>query len=177
MKLIHALLAVLVSLLLIILLAAVMPEVQDATGVPHPDHYNHETNKGMSVSKANINQVPHTRWLGYLFGLGVIGLFASFIFIGSRKKGRLTGISKWLTIGFGVYILAYTGMCVTHWNYTNTGEANFFIWMPTTTAWMIYGVWFVPLIITVAYVIGFERWIISPEEEADLHSFLQQHNQ
>jgi hypothetical protein len=163
MKSIHILLFSLVCLLVLTAMAAFWAPIPDATGVPHPEF------KGMMISTANIDEAPHTRWMGYLFGLAVIGVFGSFLFLGNRKKGQLTPMKKWLWIGLGLYTMVYTCMVVSHWNYVANDGGPFILSMPAPTAWMIIGVWFVPIIITLTYIIKFEDWIISDDEIKEFH--------
>jgi len=144
-------------------MAAVWSPIPNATGAPHPEF------NGMMISVANIDEAPHTRWLGYFFGLAIIGVFGSFLFLGNRKKEKLTPIKKWLWIGLILYTLVYTGMVLSHWSYVANDGGPFFMSMPAPTAWMIFGVWFVPIIITLTYIIKFEDWIISDKEIKDFH--------
>lgn len=170
MKIIHIMLAALIGLLVIIMLAAIMPEVQGATGGLHPTH------KGMFISPANVDQQTHTRWLGYLWGAGIIALFGALLFMGNRKKGKITIIGKWIAIGIGTYFIAYSMMVFSNWSYGTDMSTDFFGFLPKPTAWMIYVMWFVPVIITASYVLLFEKAIISPEEEAEFHEFLKNNN-
>ncbi len=166
MKLFYILFFVLIFLLSIILIAAVSPEVIGATGAPHPEF------EGMLISPANIDQEPHTKWLGYLFGFGVITLFGVMLFIGNRKKEKITSIGKWIGLGLIVYLIVYTGLVVSHWSYVKNDGGDFFMFMPIPTAWMIFGAWFVPLIITLAYTLKFEEAVISDQEIKEFHDFL-----
>lgn len=166
MKYIYILLVVLIALLALVLLAAVTPQVENATGVLHPEF------PGMFISPANIDQAVHTRWIGYLFGLGIIFLFGIMLFIGNRKKGKLTSIGPWLYVGLLVYMLAYSMMVFSHWDYTLNHDSSFFLSMPKPTAWMIYVVWFVPLVITIAFIVKFESAIISDEEIDEFQDYL-----
>jgi len=154
-------------LLAIVLGAAIAPEVTGATGVPHPEI------KGMLVSPVNIDQSTPTRWLGYFFGVGVIALFGTMLLIGNRKKQEVTSIGKWLILGIGAYFVLYTCMVVSHWSYSDHDGGSFILSMPQPTAWMIFGVWFIPLIITIAYVVYFDRAIISDKEIEEFHTYLE----
>lgn len=167
MKYIYLLLGSLLVLIGVVLLAQIWSPVDFAFGYPHPEY------KGMMISKANIDQQPHTRWLGILFGAGIIALFGSFMLIGNRKKGKLTGLGKYVIIGIGAYFLAYTGLVVSHWSYVANDGGAFFASMPIPTAWMIFGVWFVPLIITVSYILNFEKEIISENDIKEFQDFLE----
>ncbi len=168
MKLFYLLFATLISLLVIVLFAGITPEVANSTGVPHPEF------KGMLIGPNNIDQAVHTRWLGYFYGLGIIFLFGVFLLIGNRKKGKLTSIGKWILIGIGAYLLFYTMMVLSHWSYSDNDGGDFILMMPAPTAWMIYGVWFVPLIITAAFVFKFEEAIISDEEIASFEAYVKE---
>ena len=170
MKPFYLLFFVLLSLLLIIALAAVFPEVVGATGADHPEFI------GMKISPANIDQQTSTRWLGYLFGIGIICLFGVMLFIGSLKKGVMTSIGIPLLVGIVVYLVVFSLMVFSHWSYAKHGGGDFSLFMPKPTAWMIYGVWFVPLIITIAYVLKFEEAIISDQEIEDFHAFIKEQN-
>lgn len=167
MKPYYFLFGILVFLLGIILCAGLVPEVVGATGVDHPQF------KGMKVSPSNIDQQPSTRYLGYLFGLGIISLFGTMLFIGNRKKGQMTSISKPLIIGILIYIVVFSSMVFSHWSYSDNNGSDFILSMPKPTAWMILGVWFVPLIITITYILKFEEAIISDEEIAEFNEYVK----
>ena len=171
MKYFISLFAILVSLLGIILLLYVTPVVGGATGSPHPSF------AGMFISETNIDHSPHTRWLGYLFGIGIILLFGTMLLIGNRKKGRLTSIGPWIYCGVFFYLLAYSFMVFSHWAYDSASVQDFVFYMPAPTAWMIYAVWFVPLLITIGYIVKFEDAIISEEEISDFREFLDTQTQ
>jgi len=121
----HVLLIVLLILLLIVAGLAYTPQVANATGVPHP-----KFGANIMIGPSNIDQVWHTKWLGYLYGLSIIGVFWSFLTIGARKKGKRTIIAKWIGLCFSLYILAYTLMTQSHWRYTEEGGGSFVMMMP-----------------------------------------------
>ena len=172
MKSIYAVLFFLIFLIVIMILAWQWSPVEFATGFPHP---NPEF-KGMYISKTNIDVVPHTKWLGYLFGLGIIGLFSSLLVLGNRKNGKATGIVKWIFITMIIYTIAFSGMVFSHWDYAANNGGNFFKFMPIPTAWMIIGIWSIPLILTAVYIVKFEDWIISDEEIKAFHDYLDNKN-
>jgi len=147
---------------------AFSPQVPAATGIPHP-----EFGENILIGPNNIDQEPHTRWLGYLYGLGILGIFWSFLTIGTRKNGKKTVMVKWISICFVLYILVYTMMTVSHWSYSDQDLSDFVMSMPAPTAWMIYGMWFIPIIITIAFVVFFEKAVISDEEIASFEEYIQ----
>lgn len=167
MRLIHLLLINLVFLIAIVVGAILSPQVAQATGVPHPEI------AGMMVREHSIYDATHTKILGLLWGLGIISLMVLFLLIGNRKNEKLTAMAKWLGVAMTIYVPVFFLMIYTDWNH-NSGA--YFTWLPVPTAWMVYGVWFVPLIITFAYYFKFESCIISPEEEKEFMEFLEKHN-
>ena len=171
MSLFHNLFITLLLLLVIIALAAILPEVQNATGVPHPEY------KGMFISPTNIDADMNTRSLGFFFGSGIIAVFGLMLMIGNRKNGKVTPIKKWLIIGMLTYYAVFIGLTMSHTRYTIFDGGPFFMSMPVPTAWMIFGAWFTPLIITIAYVWTFERNIISQEEIEEFHQYLKEEHQ
>ncbi|MEL6122337.1 MAG: hypothetical protein AAFQ02_01625 [Bacteroidota bacterium] len=167
MKAIHGVLLCLIALLCIIVGLAIVPPVQYATGFPHPEI------KGILISKANIDQQETTKWLGYFFGLAIIGLMGFLISHGSRKQEKPTKLGRYIWIGIMAYVSVYSAMVFSHWSYVSEDGGAFFGGMPIPTAWMIFGVWFVPLIIMFGFIKEFESSVISDKEVADFKSFLQ----
>ena len=85
-------------------------------------------------------------------------------------------MTKGLLIFGVVYLALFSCMIFSNWSYVHDQNHTFFWDMPRPTAWMIYAVWLSPLIVTAIYVVNFERWVISPEEEEELMAFLDQHS-
>jgi len=167
MKPFYALLFSLIFLLLLIFLALIISPLDGVTGSPHPDF------KGMMISAGNTDQQVHTKWLGYLFALGVLAVFMSVLFIANRKYGKVTGMGKWLGIFAILYTFVFSLMIFSNWDYVNSSDNRFIGQMPKPTAWMIYVIWLFPFFITIVYVLKFNDWVISPEEEKELSDFLE----
>jgi len=138
------LLLVLLGLLVVLIAAWVGPEVKYATGIRHPDY------PSILIGVHHIDQLPFTRWLGFAFGIGVILIFSLVLLIGNRKAI----------------------MVVCNWSYMNEEATSPFLSLPPPTAWMIFGMWFCPMIITYMYITRFEEYIISEEEERAFFDFL-----
>ena len=144
--------------LLVILALALVPGVPEATGQVHPEF------KTMLKSSNSQASSPAVRYLGFAFGLGIIGIFVASLFWGS-KRAKDGGFKKSdLLIGLGIYLFTYCGLVFSSWQYDHV-EAPLFGGLPIPTAWMLYGIWFVPVVFIYLYVRGFEKHVISPEEE------------
>ena len=162
------LLSILITLLLIIGVAQVYEPLSGLTGANHPNF------KGMKVSPDNTDLHNHTKWMGYLFAMGLIAMFTTILIIGSRRASKNTGMFKGLVVFGIVYAFLFTMMILANWSYVNDPNHSFFWQMPKPTAWMIYVVWLSPLIVAALYVFNFERWVISPEDEAEIKNYLEQ---
>jgi len=160
------LLLVLLGLLVVLIAAWVGPEVKYATGIRHPDY------PSILIGVHHIDQLPFTRWLGFAFGIGVILIFSLVLLIGNRKAGQITSIKRILLVAMGLYFIIYTIMVVCNWSYMNEEATSPFLSLPPPTAWMIFGMWFCPMIITYMYITRFEEYIISEEEERAFFDFL-----
>lgn len=168
MRLFYLLLIVLVFLLGIILLAGIINPVEHLTGVPHPEF------QGMLIAPDTTDHYSHTKWLGYLFGCGVLLLFLVMLLIGNRKKGKIASIGPWIIGGMFFYFVGFSLMVFSNWTYVHNVTNEFIFQMPKPTAWMIYVVWFVPLIITISYIVKFEDSIISKDEITAFQEFLRE---
>lgn len=158
------------TLLFILIIVAIWlsPAVPGATGTLHPEF------KTMLKSGNYTGGSSAIQWLSYLFGLGIIGIFAFCVFIGSRKKDKKiqSKIYRVLFIGFSAYILTFSLMVFSYWNYQETNSTNYFGGFPLPTAWMLYGMWFVPAIITSVYIFKFDDWVLTREEEKQFHEIV-----
>lgn len=110
---------------------------------------------------------PTVKWLSYLFGIGIIGIFGFMVFIGGRKKDEAVRkkIYRVLAIGITAFLLVYTMMVQSWWHYVETNNMDYFLGLPKPTAWMLFGMMLIPLIITFFYTTRFEEWIYTAEDE------------
>jgi len=128
------------------------------TGLPH-ESYTTMLHSGESVAAA-----PLAKWLSFLFGLCILGIFVICIMIGYRKYEKLGKVKPWLFGGSIAYLLVFAGMVFSYWNYMSEGSAPYFLGFPAPTAWMLYAVWLFPLFFTFIYIFKFNDWVITPEE-------------
>ncbi len=161
MNIAKALLICLGVLLAIILALAVLPPIPYATGYPHPEI------EGLLISKATIDDRADTRLLGFAYGFFIILLMGLMLYTGSLRNGKPTKMARHISVGIAAYLLVYCGMVFEHWRY-GKGNEDFFYWLPKPTAWMIIGMWFVPLMITFTFYFKFEKYVLSRNEEAKI---------
>ena len=152
------LLGVLIVLLLSIVALWIGDEPALITGQVHP------TYETMRTSGSKVVASELGKWVGYLFGGLVITIFVLTIFIGAKRKNGIGPIRYWLAAGLIAYLGTYHLTIMAYWKYAGSDTTTYFLGLPSATAWVIYGLWSVPIITTLAYVFKFDEWIISPQE-------------
>ena len=156
------------ALLGIILAAALFQPIEGLTGINHPEFPN------MKVAPDTVGMHGHTKWMSFGIAMFLIALFVMVLYIGSLRKSKVTGLAKWIYV-FGIaYSCLFALTIFSNWNYISSTENTFWGQMPRPTAWMIYALWLCPMIVVIGYVIGFEKWVISSEEEKELMEWLNE---
>ena len=166
MKDYYAFLFVLSSTLLIILALVFVDPVVEASGKQHPEY-------GTMLQSVNSQFSSDTvKYLGYGFGLCIIGIFTLCLILGAKKANQKGFKTREIFIGMGLYLATFTALVLSSWKYDML-EAPIIGGLPLPTAWMLYGIWFVPIVLIILYVWGFERFVISPEEEAAFQKIVE----
>jgi len=141
-------------------LALLLGDVPDqSTGMVH------EQFKTMAHSGARVVDAEEVKWLAYLFGIGVIGVFGFAVSFGAKRREQLKEIKPWLIIGVVAYLLVYTLLTLNYWDYAIEGNDKIIGGLPAPTALMLYGLGMIPLIISLVYIIKFRDWVLTEEDE------------
>lgn len=160
MKLFHWFLIFIAAFWLVIIALWVTPELPISTGETHPEYAT------MQKSGTSVATHPAVKLFAYLFGLGVLGVCCFCIMVGAGKRSpELTRLIRTrILVAFILIALVYSLMVFSYWSYSGSSSTSYFGGLPTPTAWMIYGVWFIPLTLAWIYVFKFDSWIITKEE-------------
>jgi len=163
------LLVLLIAVLAMIVAMANVPPVQQASGILHPEY------KTMLKSGNSVVISTPVKWLAYLFGLGILGIFTWFVFIGARKKQpeKRKRINRTLGIFFLFYVIIFSLMVFSYWDYSVAEGNNYFWGFPIPTAWMMYPFWFSPIIITLVLIFRFDDYVINDEELAAFNALVK----
>ena len=100
-------------------------------------------------------------WLGWLYGTLQIGLFATTLTLGLRKRrvglGAIAAIGMALVGGFTAVIVSYA---------MNQSHASPGLWFgfPPSTAVMLFVLWPLPSLFIIIYITMFDRWFLAPED-------------
>lgn len=107
-----------------------------------------------------------SKWLAYLYGIGIIGTFCFGVFMGANRKNAAIKRQLYTYLGVGAlfYFLVYSAMVFSWWSYTETNSMAYFLGLPKPTAWM-FGLMFIPIVMSGIYITQFNRWIYTKEDE------------
>ncbi len=109
-------------------------------------------------------------WCAWFLGVFEVSFFVGLIALGLRHKERVRE-RKWpLLIGAILYAAVFTLILLAYHRYANSTSRPLFLSFPSPSAWMVYGLWPVPLYFQMLYVLFFDRWIL---REEDLQRFRQ----
>lgn len=172
MKIIHVLFGFLILLLLLMGISFFLPNAFDATHAPHSlDPKPASAALLHSIEKvANSNQAIGIGWLMTLLISGIMG---SVILLGVRHKGQAGPYRPWIIGAFIVVALVFSALTYSYSSYTQGLSDTFFGGYPAPTAWMIYGIWFLPIGIIAIFIATFDQWFLRPEDLAAFRQMVQ----
>lgn len=148
----------LLGLLAIIIALWILPDIPQATSQLHPEY-------GTLLKSGNpVTEQSSVKWLAYFFGLLILFIFVSTIFIGAKRKRSSGNLRYWLLAGSLAYAITYHFSIMAYWHYADATQTQYFGGLPIPTAWAIYGIWSVPIIMTLVYVFRFDEWILDKQD-------------
>ena len=154
--------AVLVALCAVVLIVVLVDEPANSRGIDHP---------GFETMRQGGDSSRHDSvlLLGWLYGTLSIGLFVGLMAMALRRGGRLpAGSGPALLTGLALVVLVFTLLVLSYRSYVAPEAVRtLFGSFPQPTAWMLYGLWPVPLVFVLLYVRNFDRWVISEDEVAE----------
>ena len=142
------------------------PEQSQGQSVDHPEFV------GMQQSGIDAEPDAALLWIGWSFGALQIAFFAALLALGARSRQGLRGLGVPLIAASLFYLAIWTALVVAYRSYANAGDPVLFLGFPAPTAWMLFALWPCPVLFTLYYVVGFDRWIATPEDLAELERTL-----
>lgn len=137
------------------------PEDAPASAIAHPT-IEHMTAGGPGEAKhAKVFS------LGVAFGVLEILLFSVCLALGASRKGRVGRIGIAIAIGAALHVISFLAIVISYRAYLN-GHETLYLGLPAPTAFMMYGIWWVPMYFILLYIIAFDRYVFS---DADLQKF------
>ena len=110
-------------------------------------------------------ETPMMVVLGSLFGILTVAFIGLLVWGGLLKGGKETPLARRMLIAFGGYILVFVALFWTYSRYIfDPFGSGTFGGFPVTTAWLMYGVWFFPLVFVWLYASMFNKWVLDAED-------------
>ncbi len=149
-------------------LAAILVAAANWTAQPQVRPIDHPEFAGMQQSGMDTEPDAGLLWIGWSFGAIQIAFFAAMLALGARSRRGLRGLGIPLIAASLVYLAVWTALVLAYRSQVNAEDPVLFLGFPAATAWMLFALWPCPLLFTLYYVVGFDRWIATPEDLAEL---------
>lgn len=128
-------------------------------GEPHPE-FTTMRQGGDAAARHRDLLLP-----GWLLGCAVILCFSALVHFGAlRGRGR-KGLAVLLRIVTAAYLAAWSWLIWSYRASLSDTAPELILALPKPTAIMIYVFWPVSMLFSALFVIGFDRWVLTEEEE------------
>jgi hypothetical protein len=111
-------------------------------------------------------------WAGAALGCLLIVLFALCLRLGAQRGDGRSGVGRWLLAGTAAWLGVFLAVVLGYRAFAGGDTDRIVMGFPAATAWMIYGLWSVPAVFTVLYMVGFERFVSSRDAERAFEALL-----
>ena len=167
MRPIPVLLGLLAGLLALCALIFSTPEPVNGHGMAH-----HAVDGMRQAGDARQQSEPVFR-AGYLLGVLIYLIISALVYIGvpqakRDRKLRLAHSAATLTV-LGMWSL----LMYLFRQYLLTGDPTIVFGFPLPTLVMLLGVWIAPMSFSLIYILGFRRWVFTPEDEKTFRELLE----
>lgn len=127
-------------------------------GVVHPEFST------MQHGGHGVERQETIIWFGLVYGLLMIVLFVCCLALGSAKGGKVGPFAKPLVMGGFLFAGIFAAMVHSYAGYVSEEQHALFLSLPQPTAWMVYGLWALPIIFILLFVVTFDRWNLRKED-------------
>ena len=146
------------------------PTVSAPAGSAHPD-YPTMLQGGNGAERFAPVAMP-----ALLFALLSVTLFVGMLALGIGDGERLKRARWHLLVPFVLFLLMFVMLFRSYGSYAeDPGATQLFLGFPAPSAWMLYGVWTVPFVFALLYVVRFKELIYSDEDEARFKALVEKH--
>jgi len=127
--------------------------------------YEHDKYPTMFQGGPGAERHATTIWVGWVFAMLSILFFVGCTLLGAERHGKLGPFKVPIMIGTVLYAAIFTAVIVSYYAYMNEDTHSLFLSFPKPTAWMLFGVWPIPVYFVVLYYLFFDRWHFTAEDE------------
>ena len=152
-----------------IVVLALLDEPAALAGRPHPE-IPAMRQGGDGLARHGALLVP-----GWLFGCGIILCLSTVVHFGAlRGRGRepLALLLKVVTV---LYLSSWSWLVWAYRASLDDLAPDLILTLPRPTAIMIFVFWPISLLFSALFVAGFNRWVVTPDEDAAFRRLVEQH--
>jgi hypothetical protein len=161
----------LLGFLISLVLFGLSVESSFGAGAPHPDHPS---------MMAGSDDMPTSQLkVVTLFAGMVIQSLMIIVFLLAFPKGFFQSNPKaqtTLLIGGSVYYALYILMVMTSWKYEEIESVEMISGFPVPSAILLFGLGFIPLYFITAFLLNFNKWLYTPEDEEKFNQLMAKRN-
>ncbi len=111
--------------------------------------------------------------LGWLLGVLIMAFAAALLAWGYRRRGRL-GRVGWVVLAvFIVQVVFFSAALIAYASSLGDPSPNLWWALPEATAWLVYLFWPSQFGFLILYVVTFDRWFWTPDDEARFAAILR----
>lgn len=156
----------------VVCLLALRDAPANASGLTHPEYAT------MMQGADGVARHGGLLWAGWLFGAVIIAFFVGLMLLGLGAQA--TRARGFLLVGGVIVVATFTGVVATYRHYMREPTRaldHLFLGVPPPTAWMLYGIWFIPALFIILYIWKFHDWVWTPEKSAAFAQLMAQRNE
>jgi hypothetical protein len=159
-----------ITILLLLALVAVVAGLW-VVGPPGEGAYaagtSHPTIDHMAIGGPGEAKHEKVFALGIAFGILEIILFSVCLALGASRMEKVGRIGVPIAIGAALHVVTFLAIVVSYRSYL-AGSETLYLGLPAPTAFMMYGIWWVPMYFIFLYLFAFDRYVFN---DADLKKF------
>jgi hypothetical protein len=152
----------------VVLWLAVQEPAVNQAGIAHPDH------PAMALGADGAARHDDLLGVGFLFAALIVAFFVGLLFFALQRRGEPTPGKGTILVSGAVFLGAFVALFLTYSRYLRAPDPErLFLGFPPPTAWMLYGVWGIPVVFVLIYVIRFNEWVFGAGEETEYEKLLE----
>ncbi|HVS62853.1 MAG TPA: hypothetical protein VMT85_05015 [Thermoanaerobaculia bacterium] len=137
-------------------------------GIAHPEH------PAMALGADGEARHRDVLGVGFAFAVLIVVFFVGLLFFALHRRGEAVPGKGTILFAAVLFLGAFVAL---FWTYSRFMEApgagGLFLGFPVPTAWMLYGVWGIPLLFILIYVARFNEWVFGAAEETEYTKLLE----
>lgn len=134
----------------------------------------HAEFKTMKIGGSGEARHGRILWLGWAFGLLQICFFIGLLALSSERRDGSQSMLRSLGAGLLLYSGVFTVLIVSYSQFMVEDSPDLVMGLPRPTAWMIYGLWTVPVWFLILYIKAFKQSIWTEDDQTRFERIIEE---